>query len=120
MMLEVDTDELSVNEMVVVVPLITVTVVRMDVDEVPLFKMGPRDPDEEELRLLVVLVGVVKEKRDVVLLVVVVDRKTPVEALKEVVLVFVRDVLLIRQEAGIVKQHGKPLEVEVLGWNGPV
>lgn len=55
MMLEVDRDELPISEMVVVVPLLTVT------EEVPLFKMGPCDPVEEELPPLAVLVGVVNE-----------------------------------------------------------
>ena len=74
-----------------------------------------------------VLVGVVKENLELVVLalslvvvLVVVGRKTPLVAMKEVVLEFARDVLFNRQDAGIVKQHGKPLEDEVLGWSTPL
>ena len=115
----------------VVVPVMTVTVVLDDPDVavltdvdcvvavVPLFSIAPCDCDREEL--LLVLIGVLKDNRELVLLVrsvlleVVVDRKTPLVAAKDVVLVLANMVLFGRQDAGMLKQHGKPEDEEVIG-----
>lgn len=50
------------------------------------------------------------EVRELNVAVVDVDRKTPVEYVKDVLLVE-----FLRQDAGMVKQHGRPLDEVVLG-----
>jgi hypothetical protein len=122
--LDPELPEVSVE--MTVVPLMTVTVETPDVaDVLPLFKIGPADCDGNEEELPPVLVGLVKENRDDVVFVpfivlVVDDRKTPLEAVKDEVVVFTKDVLFNRQEAGIVKQHGRPVYEDVLGSKTPV
>ncbi len=98
----------------------------VDLDVLPLFNIGPKDCDREELPL--VLVGVLKENLEIVLVVeillvvlrlVLVGRNTPDVARNDVV-ELANKVLFKRQDAGIVKQHGRPAYALVLGWRAPV
>ncbi|KIW74069.1 hypothetical protein Z517_12479 [Fonsecaea pedrosoi CBS 271.37] len=114
--------KVDVVETITVVPLMTVTVVPTDVDVLPLLSIGPWDREEVPL----VLLGVRREDLEVIVVElsavvvdVVVDLNTPVDAMNDVLVVLLI-VLLVRQEAGIVKQHGRPLDDEVLGWNTPL
>ncbi|OAG40494.1 hypothetical protein AYO21_05195 [Fonsecaea monophora] len=114
--------KVDVVETITVVPLMTVTVVPTDVDVLPLMSIGPWDREEVPL----VLLGVRREDLEVIVVElgavvvdVVVDLNTPVDAMNDVLVVLLI-VLLVRQEAGIVKQHGRPLDDEVLGWNTPL
>lgn len=134
-------DELVVKNTVVPLIIVIVLVVLVELDRLPLFTMGDaetlpdcedevdnEDEGDDDLELPEVLVALVKEALDdgvadvldVVLVLlennmVVVDRKTP--------LLYVNELLVVplsRQEAGIVKQHGKPLDEVVVGSKTPL
>ena len=64
---------------------------------------------EEGFTVLVVLKRLVDES-----VLVLVGRNTPLLYLKDVVLVE-----FLRHDAGIVKQQGRPVLLEVLGWKTP-
>ncbi len=129
------TEDDRVEVTTTVAPRITVTVLVVVVERLPLFRMA--DPtteaeDDDELAILLVAVDNVyldevwaavvlllfeTAKRDevVVVILVVVDRKTPLLALNEVLVE-----LFAKHDAGMVKQHGRVFVYVVLGSKTPV
>lgn len=81
-------------------------------EELVPYKIGEAAPDDEGP--LEVLEGVLRLYLEVVLVLVVLDRKTPLLYVMDVVVL-----LFLKHDAGMVKQHGMVLVDVLVGSNTP-